>query len=96
MESYRKSAIEFQRRFGKDVYYVSSDKYKELEKVGTLTPEIQEAYSLGTAGPSSHFVSGLKFTKALKVEESKMEVLSKVIPLILESSRARFGSARRR
>ena len=89
-ESYRRSAVEFQRRFGKGVYYVSSDKYKELEKAGTLTPEIREAYSLGTAGPSSHFVSGLKFTKALKVEESKMEVLSKVIPLILGGVLAGF------
>ena len=80
----------FKEQFKKDFYYVSEKEYESANEKKQITSEFSEARKISQQMPRDSVVKVLRFTKALSIEDSKMESLAKLIPVVLGAVLAGF------
>ncbi|TDM09008.1 MAG: hypothetical protein C4K60_06545 [Ideonella sp. MAG2] len=80
----------FKDQFKKDFYFVSEKEYESAKEKNQVTPELTEAWTTSRGRPNDSIIKALRFTKALSIDDSKMESLAKLVPIILGAVLAGF------
>jgi len=81
---------QFKEQFKKDFYYISEKEYESAKERNKITPELSDARTISRQIPNDSVVRALRFTKALSIEDSRMESLAKLLPIVLGAVLAGF------
>lgn len=89
-DSYKSEILAFEKLYNKKFYFVSEKDFGRAKEGHQVNAELTDARKASISAPDDSFVKTLRFFKALKVEDSKMESLAKLIPIILGAVLAGF------
>ena len=87
---YNQKLQDYKNKYKEEPYTVTNKALKAAEEEGRADQKMRDAHYFYLTAPSDRFVQIYRLLSSLKIEDSKMEGLGKIIPLILGGALAGF------